>query len=99
MRRVLPEGRFVRLDQSHRIFDSFFRIENIDASCTRCPTSAELLRHLRGQRSVEAADGRRQLRQRRAGYWEWSGQGLFPFDASNDAYKLGVNYLIYGMTH
>ena len=30
-------------------------------------------------------------------YWEWSGEGLFPFDASNEAYKLGVNYLIYGM--
>jgi hypothetical protein len=31
-------------------------------------------------------------------YWEWSGQGLFPFDASNEAYKLGVNYIIYGLT-
>ena len=30
---------------------------------------------------------------------EWSGQGLFPFDASNEAYKLGVNYMIYGLTH
>ena len=32
-------------------------------------------------------------------YWEWSGQGLYAFDASNEAYKLGVNYLIYGLTH
>ena len=32
-------------------------------------------------------------------YWEWSGHGLFPFDASNEAYKLGVNYIIYGHTH
>ena len=32
-------------------------------------------------------------------YWEWSGQGVFPFDMSNEAYKLGVNYVIYGMTH
>ena len=32
-------------------------------------------------------------------YWEWSGEGLFPFDASNEAYKLGVNYVIYGLTH
>jgi hypothetical protein len=31
--------------------------------------------------------------------WEWSGEGLFPFDASNEAYKLGVNYVIYGLTH
>jgi hypothetical protein len=32
-------------------------------------------------------------------YWEWSGQGLYPFDASNEAYKLGVNYVVYGLTH
>ena len=32
-------------------------------------------------------------------FWEWSGRGLRPFDETNEAYKLGVNYLIYGMTH
>jgi hypothetical protein len=31
-------------------------------------------------------------------YWEWSGEGIYPFDASNEAYKLGVNYVIYGLT-
>ena len=28
-----------------------------------------------------------------------SGRGLRPFDDTNEAYKLGVNYLIYGLTH
>ena len=32
-------------------------------------------------------------------YWEWSDMGLFPVQLSNEAYKLGVNYIIYGMTH
>jgi hypothetical protein len=32
-------------------------------------------------------------------FWEWSGRGLRPFDQTNEAYKLGVNYLIYGLTH
>ena len=32
-------------------------------------------------------------------FWEWSGRGLRPFDDTNEAYKLGINYLIYGMTH
>ena len=31
MRRVLPEGRLVRLDRTHPIFDSFFRVKDIDA--------------------------------------------------------------------
>ena len=31
MRRVLPDGRFVKLDDTHRIFDTFFKIQDIDA--------------------------------------------------------------------
>ena len=32
-------------------------------------------------------------------YWEWSGRGFRPIDETNEAYKLGVNYIIYGLTH
>ena len=32
-------------------------------------------------------------------YWEWSGRGLRPVTDTNEAYKLGVNYLVYGVTH
>jgi hypothetical protein len=34
-----------------------------------------------------------------AEYWEWSGSGFLPVDASNEAYKLGINYMLYGLTH
>ena len=30
-----------------------------------------------------------------AEYWEWSDTGYFSVDFTNDAYKLGVNYIIY----
>ena len=30
---------------------------------------------------------------------EWSARGFRPVDDTNEAYKLGVNYLMYGMTH
>ena len=32
-------------------------------------------------------------------YWEMSGRGLRPLDETNEAYKLGVNYIMYGLTH
>jgi hypothetical protein len=100
MRRVLPDGRFVRLDQSHRIFDSFFRIENIDAILHPMYRIAPSYYGIfedndASKRLMVVANFDNDIPE----YWEWSGQGLFPFDASNDAYKLGVNYLIYGMTH
>ena len=32
-------------------------------------------------------------------FWEWSDTGFAPIDLSNEAYKVGVNYMIYGLTH
>jgi hypothetical protein len=32
-------------------------------------------------------------------YPEWSDQGLWPVDTTNDAYKFAINYIIYGLTH
>ena len=32
-------------------------------------------------------------------YWEWSDTGYAPVDLINEAYKYGINYFIYGMTH
>ena len=34
-----------------------------------------------------------------AEYWEYSGQGYAPIDLENEAYKLGVNYIVYALTH
>jgi Domain of unknown function (DUF4159) len=30
--------------------------------------------------------------------WEWSDRGVFAIEVSNEAYKLGINYIIYAMT-
>ena len=66
MRRVLPDGRLVRLEKTHAIFDSFFRIKDIDAILhPMYGLRPSYLRHLRGERCRAAADGGRQLRQRR----------------------------------
>ncbi|MBM4193734.1 MAG: DUF4159 domain-containing protein [Gemmatimonadetes bacterium] len=31
--------------------------------------------------------------------WQWSGSGFVPVDESNEAFKLGVNFIIYALTH
>jgi hypothetical protein len=100
MRRVLPDARLVRLDKSHRIFDAFFRIKDIDAivhPMSGIPPSYYGIFEDNdpAKRLMVVANFDNDVPE----YWEWSGQGLFPFDTSNEAYKLGVNYLIYGMTH
>jgi hypothetical protein len=100
MRRVLPDARLVELDKSHRIFDSFFKIKDIDAIVH--PMSG-IRPHYYGifedndpsKRLMVVANYDNDVPE----YWEWSAEGIYPFDASNEAYKLGVNYLIYGLTH
>ena len=99
MRRVLPGGRLERLDGSHQIFNAFFPMKNIEAI-------VHPMSHVRpsyygifedndpSKRLLVVANYDNDV----PGYWERSGEGVFPFGASNDAYKLGVNYMIYGLT-
>jgi len=100
MRRVLPDGRFVKLDEQNLIFDSFFKIQDINAivhpmSRIRPSYYGLFEDNDPSKRLMVVANFDNDVPE----YWEWSGEGLFPFDASNEAYKLGVNYLIYGLTH
>ena len=100
MRRVLPDGRLVKLDKTHPIFDSFFRIQDIDAIVHPMygitPSYYGIFeQNDPSRRLMVVANFDNDVPE----YWEWSGQGLFPFDMSNEAYKLGVNYVVYGLTH
>jgi Domain of unknown function (DUF4159) len=100
MRRVLPDGRFIKLDENNLIFDAFFKIQDIYAivhpmSRIRPSYYGVFEDNDPSKRLLVVANFDNDVPE----YWEWSGEGLFPFDASNEAYKLGVNYLIYGLTH
>ncbi len=100
MRRVLPEGRFVPLDNSDRIFNSFFEVKDIYAIVHPMfgirPSYYGLFEgNDRSKRLLAVANYDNDVPE----YWEWSGEGLHPFDTSNEAYKLGVIYVIYGLRH
>jgi len=100
MKRVLPGMRLVELDETHRIFRSFFDIEDLD------------LRDMnyRGMDPVwygifedNDPDGRMLMivnyNNDIGEYWEYSDTGFLPVDVSNQAYKFGINYIVYAMTH
>ncbi len=100
MRRVLPEARFEKLDNTNYIYDSFFQIKDLEAivhpmTGMRPSYYGVFEDNDRSKRLMVVANFDNDIPE----YWEWSGQGLFPFDTSTDAYKLGVNYVIYGLTH
>jgi hypothetical protein len=99
-RRVLPEARFHDLDPSHPIFHSFFEIDSFDI----LPQAYDIGRPVLRAVFEDNDPGRRMLAMINyntdiSEYWEEGGSGWRPLWESNEAYKLGVNYVMYGMTH
>ena len=99
LHRVLPEYRPIKIDVSHPIFHTFFDMTTIDFPhplVNVMPVYYGLFENNDPNDTMVAIINHNNDI---AEYWEWSGTGFFPVDTSNEAYKLGVNYIIYGLTH
>ena len=102
MKRVLPEHRFIELDVTHPVFHSFFDIKdlgfltsyNASSSSTGRPTYWGIFEdNDPKKRLIAIANRDNDLGE----YWEYSDTGMDPIDFSNEAYKYGVNYILYGL--
>jgi hypothetical protein len=95
MTRVLPGMRIIRLDQKHPIFDAFYRVKSLEFfhPMSRIPSSFYAI--------FEDNDPRKRMLvilnvdNDIGDYWEWSDTGMYGIDPSNEAYKLGINYIIH----
>jgi len=101
MRAVLPEGKIVPLDVSHPIFQSFFHIATLTGMSH--PSDTRAAAEYKG--IFEDNDPSKRLmiiinyNNDIGDYMEWSGQGHYAINFSNDAYKLATNYVVYALTH
>jgi len=103
MKRVIPAAQFMEIDVTHPIFHSFFDIKdlsfltsyNAQQSVVGHPTYWGLFEDNDPKKRVIAIANRdNDLGE----YWEFSDTGVDPIDFSNEAYKYGVNYWLYGLT-
>ena len=100
MRRVLPDVRFFDMQATHPIFHAFFEINQLDIVPQAYNAGQPVFRGV-----YEDNDPSKRLQiiinynTDISQFWEWSGTGLRPVSQTNEAYKLGVNYLVYGLTH
>jgi len=97
--RVLPEARFYDLDLSNPIFHAFFEIKTLDVPQYYDPPPAIFRAIYEDNDPAKRIMVMINYNTDISEFWEWSDTGLKPIDESNEAYKLGVNYIIYGMTH
>ncbi len=107
MQRVIPGAQWVEIDQLHPIFNVFFEIDDLSFGVRQYG----FRRGFRGydyprylalfedndptQRILMIANYDNDIGE----YWEWAESGYISIDLTNQAYKLGVNYVIYSMTH
>jgi hypothetical protein len=100
MRSVLPTARIDRLDRSHPVFNSFFAIDSLDLPY---PSNPSLIGEFYGIHEDNDPGKRLQVvinyNMDIGDYMEWSDQSVYEFASTNEAYKFGINYVIYGLTH
>jgi hypothetical protein len=100
VKRMFPDARFIDMDPADPVFHAFFEIKNIDNFPQAYNSGRPVFRGLYEdndphKRLMMIVNYNTDISQ----FWEWSGRGFRPVDDTNEAYKLGVNYLMYGMTH
>ena len=100
VRRAIPEAQFVSLTAAHPAFDSFFKIESFNLIPQDYdPNKPEFFGLFEDNDPAKRLMMIVNYSTDVANFWEFSATGFRPIDESNQAYKLGVNYVMYGMTH
>jgi hypothetical protein len=97
--RALPEYEFIELDVRHPIFHSFFDLEKLDTPHPLVRVTPVYYGVFENNDPTQRMMAMVNYNSDLAEYWEWSGRGYFPIDPTNDAYKMGINYIVYGLTH
>lgn len=97
--RALPGAQLIELDGSHPVFHSFFEVNPLEF--VQMYDVGKPIFY--GVFEDNDPDGRLMLvanyNNDLGEYWEFSATGFVPVALSNEAYKYGVNYYIYGLTH
>ncbi|HEY0810559.1 MAG TPA: DUF4159 domain-containing protein [Longimicrobiales bacterium] len=99
MARVLPQHRWIQMDVKHPVFHAFFEISSLDnliPSYRGYPVFLGLFEdNDPTKRLLAIANYNNDIGEN----WEYSDTGFTPVDASNEAYKFGINYYVYALTH
>ncbi|MDA2934333.1 DUF4159 domain-containing protein [Acidobacteria bacterium AH-259-D05] len=97
MKKVLPEQSFRQLTVDHPMFHCFYDIDSLNMippyNVPGPPQFFGLFDEY--NQLVAVANYNNDI----GDYWEWADDSLTPINLSNEAFKFGVNYIIYGITH
>ncbi|MEO7999835.1 MAG: DUF4159 domain-containing protein, partial [Gemmatimonadaceae bacterium] len=98
MKRTYPTLTWLPLDPNDIVFDAFYHVNSLEYYHPLQRVKSEFLGLFEGndrkKRMLAVANYNNDISE----YWEFSDEGLFAVGESNEAYKIGVNYIIYALT-
>jgi hypothetical protein len=100
MKQVLPDAKIMDLDITNPLFHSFFDVPSFDVVHNYYDQGAPMFRGI-----YEDNDPKKRLlaiinyNTDISEYWEFSSSGFQPVSDTNQAYQIGVNWIVYGFTH
>jgi hypothetical protein len=107
--KIFPDRKMVKLDLKHEVFHTFFdvdtimQIPNVTRACNGQPTweqSSEIDPMIFG---ISDDDGRLMVlityNSDLGDAWEWMDLPCYPQKYSGQAYRMGINFMIYAMSH
>jgi hypothetical protein len=99
VRQAIPDLDWIRIDERHPIFQSFYVVDKLDVPHPIVDVVPEYYGLFEDNdpsgRMLAIANYNNDI----AEYWEWSAEGLYGTGPTADAYRLGVNFFIYALTH
>lgn len=100
VKRALPELELKKLDLSHPIFNCFFSIKTLELAPVYGGYGFNGNPEFWG---LEDETGRLMMiinyNYDASDFWQFSDNPFRPIEETNDAYKFGVNYIVYALTH
>jgi hypothetical protein len=95
--KAFPESRFEPIDERHPLFGVLFTLGNLDRMSPYVPGGRIVYYGLndRHGRLALAAGHNNDL----ANFWDWYDEARMPLEPAADAFRLGVNVVVWSMTH
>lgn len=102
MAKVMPEARFIEIFEDHPVFHAFFEIDDLSFGGGQYQYQGGQPRYFGlfedndpTKRLMMIANYDNDIGE----YWEFADSPYVLIDLSNDAFKLGINYVMYSMLH
>ena len=100
MKRVFPQREMFKLDVTHPVFHSYYDLDSIDMDSPYSDSRFSGRPEFWGLQDEQGtlillANQNNDLGE----FWEWLDKGEMPLQPAAKSVRLGINYLIYAMTH